>query len=128
LYLLSVADSPLLAFGAATVWGVGVCYMWPTMLAITSDRFPRGGAVALGLMGFAGGMAIQYVLPRMGEIFDAAKAEAAGGAEQLVGLSAAQMTEVVRYASVESFQAVAIAPLLMLPVFGAIWFVERRNG
>ena len=60
LYLLSLANSPLLAFGAATVWGIGVCFMWPTMLAIISNRFPRGGAMAMGMMGFAGGMAIQF--------------------------------------------------------------------
>ncbi|MEZ7997007.1 MAG: MFS transporter, partial [Halioglobus sp.] len=83
LYLLSLADTPALAFGAATVWGIGVCYLWPTMLAITSERFPRGGAMALGLMGFAGGMAIKFVLPQMGAIFDTAKAQAAGGADQL---------------------------------------------
>ena len=127
LYLLSIANSPLLAFGAATVWGIGVCYMWPTMLAITSDRFPRGGAVALGLMGFAGGMAIQFVLPQMGQIFDNAKAEAAGGADKLATLAPEALAEVVRYASVESFQAVAIAPLLMLPVFGLVWFLDRKH-
>ncbi|MGB1142552.1 MAG: MFS transporter, partial [Halioglobus sp.] len=87
LYLLSLATSPLLAFGAATVWGLGVCWMWPTMLAIVSERFPRGGAMAMGLMGFAGGMSIQFVLPQMGAIFDAAKADAAGGADQLASLS-----------------------------------------
>lgn len=42
LYLLSLANSPPLAFAAATVWGIGVCYMWPTMLAIVAERFPRG--------------------------------------------------------------------------------------
>jgi len=128
LYLLSLANSPLMAFAAATVWGIGVCFMWPTMLAIISERFPRGGAMAMGMMGFAGGMAIQFVLPRMGAIFDSAKAEAAGGAEQLAGLSPEAMTEVVRYASVESFQAVAIVPLLLLPVFGLIWLVDRKSG
>ena len=127
LYLLSLANTPLLAFAAATVWGIGVCYMWPTMLAITAERFPRGGAVALGLMGFAGGMSIQFVLPQMGAIFDAAKAEAAGGAEALAGLSAERMEEVVRYASVESFQAVAYIPLLLLPVFGIIWLYDRNK-
>lgn len=127
LYLLSLANSPLLAFAAATVWGIGVCFMWPTMLAITSERFPRGGALALGLMGFAGGMAIQFVLPRMGAIFDNAKAEAAGGADKLAGLSAEAMAEVTRYASVESFQAVAIVPLLLLPVFGLIWLADRKR-
>jgi len=128
LYLLSLANSPILAFAAATVWGVGVCFMWPTMLAIISERFPRGGAMALGMMGFAGGMAIQFVLPRMGAIFDSAKAEAAGGAEQLARLSPEAMTEVVRFASVESFQAVAIVPLLLLPVFGLIWLMDRKSS
>tara|TARA_R110002110_G_scaffold415561_2_gene650948 strand:- start:175826 stop:177148 length:1323 start_codon:yes stop_codon:yes gene_type:complete len=128
LYLLSLADTPALAFAAATVWGIGVCYLWPTMLAIVSERFPRGGALAMGLMGFAGGMSIQFVLPRMGGIFDAAKAEFAGGADKLATLSPEAMTEAVRYASVESFQSVAIVPLLLLPVFGAIWLFDRRNG
>jgi MFS family permease len=128
LYLLSLANPPALAFAAATVWGIGVCYLWPTMLAIVAERFPRGGAMAMGLMGFAGGMSIQFVLPRMGAIFDAAKAQAAGGAEQLAGLSPEAMQEVIRYASVESFQSVAIVPLLLLPVFGVIWLADRRRG
>ena len=128
LYLLSLADTPALAFGAATVWGIGVCYLWPTMLAITSERFPRGGAMALGLMGFAGGMAIKFVLPQMGAIFDTAKAQAAGGADQLATLSPQAMQEVLRYASVESFQYVALVPLLLLPVFGLIWLFDRRKG
>jgi MFS family permease len=128
LYLLSLANTPVLAFSAATVWGVGVCYLWPTMLAITSERFPRGGAMALGLMGFAGGMAIKFVLPQMGTIFDTAKAQAAGGADQLATLSPQAMQEVLRYASVESFQSVAIVPLLLLPVFGLIWLFDRKNG
>ncbi len=127
LYLLSLANSPLLAFGAATVWGIGVCYLWPTMLAITSERFPRGGALAMGLMGFAGGMSIQFVLPKMGAIFDAAKAEAAGGAENLATLAPEVMDAVVRHASVASFQAVAYVPLVLLPVFGLIWFFDRRK-
>ncbi len=121
LYLLSQATGPVSAFAAATVWGIGVCYMWPTMLAIVSEYFPRGGAMAMGLMGFAGGMSIQFVLPQMGAIFDSAKAEAAGGVANLATLSPQAMTEVVRFASVESFQSVAILPLLLLPVFGALW-------
>ncbi|MFT6368174.1 MAG: MFS family permease [Halioglobus sp.] len=128
LYALSIADSPPTAFAAATIWAIGVCFMWPTMLAIIAERFPRGGALAMGMMGFAGGVAIQFVLPKMGAIYDTAKAEAAGGAEKLVTLSPEAMQEVVRYASVESFQSVAIVPLLLLPVFGAIWIYDRAKG
>ncbi len=120
LYLLSLANTPLLAFAAATIWGIGVCYMWPTLLGITSERFPRGGAMILGLMGFGGGLAIQFVLPIMGGIFDSAKAAALE--------SGAAMEEAVRIASVESFQSIAIIPLLLLPVYGAIWLYDRKKG
>jgi len=128
LYTLSLATSPFPAFLAATIWGIGVCYMWPTMLGMVSENFPRGGAVALGLMGFAGGMSIQFVLPYMGRIFDSAKAEAAGGVENLATLSPEAMDEVVRFASVESFQAISVIPLLLLPLFALIWFISRKKS
>ena len=66
LWMLSVANSPVTALIAATVWGTGVCYMWPTMLGTASERFPRGGALLMGLMGTAGTLSIQFVLPMMG--------------------------------------------------------------
>jgi MFS family permease len=40
--------------GAATVYAVGKTFLWPTMLAVASERFPRGGAIAIGAMGGAG--------------------------------------------------------------------------
>ena len=82
----------------------------------------------MGLMGFAGGMSIQFVLPQMGAIFDSARAQAAGGADKLASLSPQAMEEVVRYASVESFQSVAIIPLLLLPVFALVWWTDHRKG
>src|SRR6185436_3229466 len=79
LYALSIANSPVTGLLAATVWGTGVCYMWPTMLATASERFPRGGALLMGLMGTAGTLSIRFVLPIMGSIYDAKKIEVAGG-------------------------------------------------
>ena len=43
LYLLSFATTPITAIGAATVYGLGIIYFWPTMLGVTAERFPRGG-------------------------------------------------------------------------------------
>lgn len=127
LYMLSVAESPVPVFVAATVWGVGVCYMYPTMVASVADRYPRGGAFTMGIMGFAAGMANQLFLPIMGSIFDEARIQAAGGLERLAQLGGAELAEVLRIASAESFQAVAIIPLLLLPVFGLIWLNDRRR-
>ncbi len=126
LFVLSSASSPLVAFAAASLWGIGVCYMWPTMLASVSERFPRGGALFLGLMGFAGGMAIDLVLPRLGAIFDAAKLDAAGGLEVFQQLAGSELDAVLKIAASESFQAISLAPALLIPVFAAIWWWDAR--
>ncbi len=39
---------------ALTVYGIGKTFMWPTMLAVASERFPKGGAVVIGAMGGMG--------------------------------------------------------------------------
>lgn len=122
---LARADTPVTAFVAATVWGIGVCYFYPTMVASVAERFPRGGALFMGLTGFAGGISIQYLLPRLGAIFDEAKLAAAGGLENFARLSPEQLDAVLRVAAVESFRAVAIVPLLLLPLFGFIAWRDR---
>jgi len=70
LYALSFADTAPLAFGAATLFALGYTYYWPTMLGVTADRFPKGGAFLMGLMGFVGNMAISQVTPLMGAVYD----------------------------------------------------------
>lgn len=70
LYSLSMANNTFTAFAAATVFGVGIAYFWPTMLGVTAERFPKGGAFLLGLMGSLGNLAIFFVLPQMGAIYD----------------------------------------------------------
>jgi len=40
--------------GAVTVYGLGKTFYWPTLLGVISERFPKGGALALGLSGGIG--------------------------------------------------------------------------
>jgi MFS family permease len=128
LLLLSVANSPVTGILAATVWGCGVCFMWPTMLATASERFPRGGALLMGLMGTAGTLSITFVLPQMGKIFDTKKVELAGGDAAFKALTGDRLDQVLGMASQASFQAVAILPAILLVVFGAIWLYDRSRG
>jgi fucose permease len=130
LYALSVANSPVTALLAATVWGTGVCYMWPTMLATASERFPHGGALLMGLMGTAGTLSIQFVLPLMGAIYDRTKVAAAGGEAAFNALPAgsAELDRVLGIAAQTSFRVVALLPALLLLVFGAVWFYDRSRG
>lgn len=70
LYLLSYAHNALTAFGFATIYGLGIAYFWPTMLGVAAERFPKGGALILALMGTAGNLSIGFVLDAMGGIVD----------------------------------------------------------
>lgn len=129
LYLLSIASSPVTAFLAATLWAIGVCFMWPTMLAAVSRRYPASGPWGIGLVGFAGALAIYFVLPQLGAIYDKAKLEKAGGAEAYDALQpgSPELQQVLAYASEVSFQTIAIIPLVLFVIFGLVWFVERQK-
>lgn len=106
LYLLSFADSPATAFGYATIFGLGIAYFWPTMLGVTAERFPRGGALALGLMGSVGNLSIALVLPFMGYMYDRETAAAVPAelAQQVVSEEEANWA--VRLAGIENVKKV----------------------
>jgi len=126
LFALSFANSPVTGLLAATVWGTGVCYLWPTMLATAAERFPRGGALLIGLMGTAGTLSITFVLPAMGQIFDSKKLQLSGGAAAFNALQPGPALEkILGIAAQASFRAVAILPAILLLVFGAIWWGDR---
>ncbi len=60
-----------MAIMAGTVFAVGVSYFWPTMLGVTSERIPKGGALALALVGGVGTIIVGLVTsPIMGSISD----------------------------------------------------------
>jgi MFS family permease len=70
---LSYAETTPMAFLSATVFAVGVCYFWPTMLGFVSERIPRSGALGLGLMGAVGMAVVGLVTtPQMGRVADEA--------------------------------------------------------
>lgn len=51
---LGNSTAGIAVFLAATVYGVGKTFFWPTMLGVVSERFPKGGALTLGAVGAAG--------------------------------------------------------------------------
>jgi hypothetical protein len=48
----------LVIFAAATLYAVGKTFFWPTMLGITSEQCPKGGALTLNAMGGIGMLAV----------------------------------------------------------------------
>ena len=54
LTLLGGAAGVVMCVIAATVYALGKTYLWPTMLAVVSERFPKGGALTIGAVGAVG--------------------------------------------------------------------------
>jgi fucose permease len=115
LYLLSTADSPVTAFGFATIFGLGIAYFWPTMLGVTAERFPKGGALLLGLMGSVGNLAVALVLPFMGYMYDRYTVEAVPESLRAQVVVEDQANRVLRWAGIETVQKVEEATVARLP-------------
>lgn len=103
LYSLGAVHTPAQAFLAATVFGVGKTFFWPTMLGVTSERFPRGGALLLAMMGGAGNLSVAFILPLMGGWYDTHGAAAA-------------------------FRYVAVLPVILTAIFAMLWQYYRSQG
>ena len=103
LYWLSTVSSPTEAFLAATLFGVGKTYFWPLMLGMTSERFPKGGPLALAVMGGTGNLAVAFILPIMGGWYDREGAAAA-------------------------FRYVAILPVILTAIFGGLLLYFKSQG
>lgn len=62
---------------AVLLYAVGKTFLWPTMLAVASDRFPRTGALAISIMGGIGMMSAGLIgTPGLGYFKDRFTAEA----------------------------------------------------
>jgi MFS family permease len=145
LYLLSFANSGASAFTYATIYGLGIVYFWPTMLGVTAERFPKGGAFLLGLMGCVGNLAIAGILPIMGQIYDhgtlaalppeiqATVKKSDGGLDQdKLQVVAKTQKDVVDRAEAQgaqqAFRKVAILPVALVIIFGSIAMYDRLRG
>jgi len=137
LLAISYADGPVQGVLAATLWGIGVCYMWPTMLGIASERFPKSGALGMGLIGGVGSIIINYGLKEIGAIYDRYTAAAlpAGLDLKTVTTQAAgnpAMAEVLKLAQFEgapwAFRWVSVVAVLPLVIFAIWWAVDKKSG
>lgn len=132
LFALSYAETPVMALLAATIWGVGVCYMWPTMLGITSERFPRGGALLMGLTGVAGSLSQFFVLPFMGGIYDHYTQQALGSIPLQEAMKnpamAQQLADAQLSAAPMAFRIVSFGAIALIVVFGIIWMRDKAAG
>ncbi|MDO3628301.1 sugar MFS transporter [Mucilaginibacter sp. BT774] len=101
IYLLSTVTGPAI-YGAAVIFGMGVCYFWPTMLGFVNQNLPKTGAVGLNLMGGAGMFAVSIYTIFMGSYYDNIVKEA-NGDNSFAGQKILQTTLVIPIALIVAF-------------------------
>lgn len=118
LVLLSNAEGNM-AWLAAFVFSIGICFFWPTMLGFVSEYLPKTGALGLSLMGGAGMFSVSLILPIMGGWLEKYKTAALAA-----GMDDAAATA---HASSETLMKVAVMPAIVLVVFVIIYVVRRKH-
>lgn len=82
LTLISGATGTTMMMGAVLLYAAGKSFLWPTMLAVVSDRFPRTGALAISIIGGIGMMSAGLIgSPGLGYFKDRFTAEALQSAD-----------------------------------------------
>lgn len=100
LYLLFSSTGNV--FFAAILFGVGVCYFWPTMLGFVSENVPKSGALGLNLMGGAGMFSVSVYTVFMGRYYDSI-VKAANGDSSFAGQKVLQATIIIPIALIVAF-------------------------
>jgi len=127
LYSMSHATGNLLHL-AATVFALGVCFFWPTMLGFVNERFPNTGAMGLAIMGGSGMLSVSFALPVLGKYFDQGIAQRIPAGQTAAGLSAApdgsalagQWLGIQASAGLEMLGRIAVLPLVLFFIFLAL--------
>ena len=126
LYMLGHTTGNLLFLGAV-IFGMGVCYFWPTMLGFVSENMPETGAVGLNLMGGAGMFAVAVYTFFMGDYYDRLL-----GNHLPVGTAVNQATpemlnEAKKLAGPEVLNVTLIIPVILIGAFTLLFFYMRNK-
>jgi MFS family permease len=132
LYLLGHSTGNMLFVGAL-VFGIGVCYFWPTMIGFVSENLPRTGAVGMNLMGGAGMFAVSVYMIFMGGYYDkllAAKLPAGADLKTYADASAtpemaSALNEAKKAAGPEIINATLVIPIALSVAFLLLFFYMR---
>ena len=83
LYSLSIT-SGMMVFAAATIYGVGKTFFWPTMLGVAGEQTPKGGALTLNALGGIGMLAVGTLgTAYIGALQDGKKVDAVAASTEL---------------------------------------------
>lgn len=135
LYILGHSSGTMLFVGAI-IFGIGVCYFWPTMIGFVAEYLPKTGAVGLNLVGGAGMFAVSIYTIFMGGYYDRLLADKLpAGADLNEYAGAAPGTEMAQAlnnakaaAGPEVINVTMIIPIILTVAFAGLFFYMKSKG
>jgi MFS family permease len=132
LYILGHSSGNMVFVGAL-IFGMGVCYFWPTMLGFVSENLPKTGAVGLNLMGGAGMFAVSIYTIFMGGVYDRKIAAHLPAGSDLKMFNSADATEQMKAALAEAnktagpeiINTTLVIPIILTAAFVGLFFYMK---
>jgi MFS family permease len=136
MFLLTTANSGSTATVAAVIFAVGVCFFWPTMLGVVSERFPRTGALGMAIMGGIGMLSTAIWLPIVGHYYDAGitKALPAGKTAEVLKAAEAGSEDAKAWAAAQAaggragLGILVYLPVILVCIFIALFMYDKSRG
>lgn len=118
IFLFSTVTGPM-AYVAAVIFAIGVCYFWPVMVGAVAQRVPLSGALGMSIIGGVGMFSTAIFQPVIGGWIDASRASqsAAGLAGDALELAAGQ----------ETLQKMLLFPGILIVLF-IIFFIWQKGS
>jgi MFS family permease len=135
IYMLGHTTGNMLYF-AAIIFGLGVCYFWPTMLGFVSENVPKTGAVGINLMGGVGMFSVSIYMMLMGGYYDkivSAKLPAGANLKDYAGAApgtseATALADAQAAAGPEILNTTLIIPIILVVAFsGLVIYMRGRR-
>jgi len=126
LYMLGHTTGNLLFLGAV-IFGMGVCYFWPTMLGFVSENMPETGAVGLNLMGGAGMFAVAVYTFFMGDYYDRLLGNHLPAGTAVNQATPEMLNEAKKLAGPEVLNVTLLIPVILIGAFALLFFYMRNK-
>jgi putative MFS transporter len=113
IYMFSTVTGPI-AYLAAIIFGLGVCFNWPTVIGFVAQRVPESGALGMSIVGGVGMLSTSIFQPFIGRWIDESHTEysAKGLSGSALELAAGQAT----------LSTMMTFPIILIVAFIVLWF------
>jgi MFS family permease len=135
IYMLGHTTGNLL-YLASIIFGLGVCYFWPTMLGFVSENIPKTGAVGINLLGGVGMFSVSLYMMLMGGFYDrivASKLPAGANLKDYAGAApgsseAIALVDAQAAAGPEILNTTMVIPIILVVAFaGLVIYMRGRR-